>query len=101
VRKTISQKNWQELNMRANRVLVAKDWYWVSTDANNREGVFRLPQTVRMLREVLCEARKIYEFEVRGLRIEADRVSFCINVADEVAVILLNRGQLPQKPFQF
>jgi hypothetical protein len=83
--------------MRANRVLVAKGWYWVSTDVNNREGVFRLPRAVHMLREVLHGARKIYEFEVRGLRVEDDRVSFYINAVDEIAVILLNRGQLPQK----
>jgi REP element-mobilizing transposase RayT len=63
-------------------VLVAKGWYWVSTDVNNREGVFRLPLAVRRLREVLHEARKIYEFEVRGLRIEADLVSFYVNAAD-------------------
>jgi REP element-mobilizing transposase RayT len=68
--------------MRANRVLVAKGWYWVSTDVNNREGVFRLPREVWLLREVLFEARKVYEFEVRGLRVEADRVSFYINAAD-------------------
>jgi REP element-mobilizing transposase RayT len=68
--------------MRANRVLVAKGWYWVSTDVNNREGVFRLPWAVQLLREVLHDARKVYEFEVRGLRIEADRVSFYINAAD-------------------
>jgi REP element-mobilizing transposase RayT len=61
---------------------VAKGWYWVSTDVNNREGVFRLPQAVRMLREVLHEARKVYEFEVRGLRVEDDRVSFYINAMD-------------------
>jgi hypothetical protein len=82
--------------MRANRVLVAKGRYWVSTDVNNREGVFRLS------REVLREARGIYEFEVRELRIEDDRVSFYVNDVDEVAVILLNRGQPPQKkPFRF
>jgi REP element-mobilizing transposase RayT len=78
--------------MRANRVLVAKGWYWVSTDVNNREAVFRLPRTVQMLREVLRDARKVYEFEVRELCVEADRVSFCINAADGFAVILLNRG---------
>jgi hypothetical protein len=54
--------------MRANRVLVAKGWYWVSTDVNNREGVFRLPREVQMLREVLHEARGIYEFEARACR---------------------------------
>jgi REP element-mobilizing transposase RayT len=68
--------------MRAHRVLVPKGWYWVSTDINNREGVFRLPREVRRLRTVLRDARKIYEFEVRGLRVEADRVSFYINAAD-------------------
>jgi hypothetical protein len=60
--------------MRANRVLVAKGWYWFSTDVNNREGVFRLPLAVQLLCEVLRDARKIYEFEVRGLRVEADKV---------------------------
>jgi hypothetical protein len=80
---------------------VAKGWYWVSTDVNNREAVFRLPLAVQMLREVQCGARKIYEFEVRELRIDDDRVPFYINAADEVAAILLNQGQLPQKPFQF
>jgi REP element-mobilizing transposase RayT len=65
----------------------------VSTDVNNREGVFQLPRAVRMLREVLHEARKIYEFEVCGLRVEDDRVSFYINAVDGVAVIRLNRGQ--------
>jgi REP element-mobilizing transposase RayT len=74
-----------------------KGWYWVSTDINNREGVFRLPWAVRFLREVLHEARKVYGFEVRELRVEDDRVSFYINAADEVAVILLYRGQPPKK----
>jgi hypothetical protein len=50
--------------MRANRVLVAKGWYWVSTDVNNREGVFRLSRAVQMLREVLCETEKLFAFEV-------------------------------------
>jgi REP element-mobilizing transposase RayT len=87
--------------MRANRVLVPKGWYWISTDINNREGVFRLPWTVRLLRNVLCEARGFYEFEVHELRVEADRVSFYINAVDGVAAMLLNRGQLTQKLFQF
>jgi REP element-mobilizing transposase RayT len=83
--------------MRAHRVLVAKGWYWVSTDVNNREAVFRSQGTVQMLREVLCGARKIYEFEVRELRVEDDRVSFYINGVDGVAAILLNRGQPSEK----
>jgi REP element-mobilizing transposase RayT len=87
--------------MRANRVLVAKGWYWVSTDINNREGVFRSPREERRLRTVLRDARKIYEFEIRELRVEADRVSFYINAVDGFAVIRLNRGQLPQKPLHF
>jgi hypothetical protein len=63
--------------------------------------VFRLPRAVQMLREVQYETRKVYEFEVHGLRVEEDRMSFYINAADGVAVILLNRGHLPQKPLQF
>jgi hypothetical protein len=34
--------------MRANRVLVPKGRYWVSTDVNNREAVFRQPWAVQM-----------------------------------------------------
>jgi REP element-mobilizing transposase RayT len=68
--------------MRANRVLVPKGWYWVSTDVNNREAVFQSPLAVRLVRTVLYEVRGIHEFEVRGLRVEANRVSFYINAAD-------------------
>jgi REP element-mobilizing transposase RayT len=82
VGKVFSQKYYEEAGMRANRVLVARGWYWVSTDINNREGVFWSRKTVRLLRKVLCEARGVYEFEIRGLRVEADRVSFYINAAD-------------------
>jgi hypothetical protein len=70
------------LHMRANRVLVPKGWCWVSTDVNNLESVFRLPRVGQMLREVLCGAHGVYEFEVRGLRVEDDRVSFYINAVD-------------------
>jgi phosphoribosylaminoimidazole (AIR) synthetase len=58
--------------------------------------VFRRPQAEQILHEVLCETRKIYEFKIRELRDEDDRVSFCINVAGEGAAIRLNRGQ-PRK----
>jgi REP element-mobilizing transposase RayT len=68
--------------MRANRVLVAKGWSWVSTELNNRERVFWSRKTVRLLRKVLREARGVYEFEIRGLRVEADHVSFYIKAAD-------------------
>jgi REP element-mobilizing transposase RayT len=54
----------------------------VATDINNREGVFWSRKTVRLLRKVLREAREVYEFEIRGLRVEADRVSFYIKAAD-------------------
>jgi hypothetical protein len=87
--------------MRANRVLVADGWYWVSTDINNREGVFWSRKTVRLLRKVLWETRGVYEFEIRGLRVEADRVSFYIKAADGFAAIRLNQGQFPQKPPRF
>jgi hypothetical protein len=83
--------------MRANRVLVPKGWYWVSTDDNNREAVFRLPREVRLLRTVLHKGRKVYEFEVRELRVEDDRVLFYVNAVDGVAAILLNRGQPSEK----
>jgi hypothetical protein len=56
--------------MMANRVLAGKGWYRVSTDVNNREGVFRLSRAVRRT----VRGAGIYEFEVRGLRVEADKV---------------------------
>jgi hypothetical protein len=83
--------------MRANRVLVAKGWYWVSTDVNNREGVFRLPREVRRLRTVLRDARKVYEFEVCGLRVEDDRVSFYINAVDGGCGYIPQSGTTPAK----
>jgi hypothetical protein len=67
-----------------------------SIDVNNWEGVFQLPLAVRMLREVLHDARKIYEFEVCGLRAEENRVSFCVKAANGVAAILRDRGS-PRK----
>jgi REP element-mobilizing transposase RayT len=54
----------------------------VSTDTNNREGVFWSRKTVRLLRKVLREARGVYEFEIRGLRVETYHVSFYIKAAD-------------------
>jgi hypothetical protein len=87
VGESFSQKDCEGVGMRANRVLVAKGWYWVFTDTNNWEGVFQSPWAVRKLRTVL--------------RDEDGRVSFYINAADGVAVILLCRRQLTQKPFQF
>jgi REP element-mobilizing transposase RayT len=80
--KVFPKKHDEELSMRANRVLVADGWYWVSTDINNREGVFWSRKTVRLLRKVLREARGVYEFEIRGLRVEANRVSFYIKAAN-------------------
>jgi hypothetical protein len=54
--------------MRANRVLVAKGWYWVSTDVNNREAVFQSPWAVQLLRTVLerepPEWAEVYDFAV-------------------------------------
>jgi hypothetical protein len=37
------------------------------------------------LKEVLHDARKIYEFEICGLRAEADRVSFYLNAGGRVS----------------
>jgi hypothetical protein len=59
--------------------------------------VFQSPLAVRLLRKVLRETRKIYEFEVRELRVDDDRVLFYVNAADGFAAMLLNRGQPPQK----
>jgi hypothetical protein len=80
--------------MRTNRVLVPDGWYWVSADTSNHEAVW-------LLREVLCAAHGVYEFEVRELCVEADHVPVYINAVDGFAAIRLNRGQPPQKPLRF
>jgi hypothetical protein len=68
--------------MRKLRVLAAGAWYFVGTAVNNREPLFWLPKERARLEQVLCEAREIYEFELRGLRFRGPWVMFYIRPDD-------------------
>ncbi|MDR1231636.1 MAG: transposase [Spirochaetaceae bacterium] len=68
--------------MRALRILAASVWYFVSTAVNNREPLFWSPLERARFKRVLDEARKIYVFELRGLRFDGPWVSFYIKPAD-------------------
>jgi hypothetical protein len=57
-------------------------WYGVRTAVNNREPLFWLPKERARLEQVLTEARKIYEFELRGLRFSGPWGMFYIRPAD-------------------
>jgi hypothetical protein len=59
--------------------------------------VFRLPLAVQILRGALHEALKIYEFEVRELRVEDDRVSFFYLCRGRVCGYTPQSGTAPAK----
>jgi hypothetical protein len=68
--------------MRALRILAASVWYFASTAVNNREPLFWCSRERARFKRVLDEARKIYVFELRGLRFCGPWVSFYIKPAD-------------------
>ncbi|MDR1231932.1 MAG: transposase [Spirochaetaceae bacterium] len=68
--------------MRALRILAASVWYFVCTAVNNREPLFWDERERARFMRVLNEARKRYEFELRGLRFCGPWVSFYIKPAD-------------------
>jgi REP element-mobilizing transposase RayT len=68
--------------MRALRILAASVWYFVCTAVNNREPLFWSALERARFMRVLNEARKRYEFELRGLRFCGPWVSFYIKPAD-------------------
>jgi REP element-mobilizing transposase RayT len=68
--------------MRKPRILAALAWYWVVTAVNRHEPIFLDWTAVELFNRVLREAGERFAIEVRYLRIEADRVSFCIKPAD-------------------
>ncbi|MDR1232047.1 MAG: transposase [Spirochaetaceae bacterium] len=67
--------------MRALRILAASVWYFVSTAVNNREPLFWSRLERARFKRVLDGARKIYVFELRGLRFCGPWVSFYIKPA--------------------
>jgi hypothetical protein len=68
--------------MRKIRLLAQDVWYEVRTSVNNREPLFWSPQERVRFKQVLCEAREIYEFRLNGLGFSGPQVSFYIRPAD-------------------
>jgi hypothetical protein len=68
--------------MRPLRELANNVWYDVHTAVNNRVPLFLLPQPRVSLEQVLCDARGIYVFELRGLRFKGAWILFYIKPAD-------------------
>ncbi|MDR1095472.1 MAG: hypothetical protein LBL31_03710 [Spirochaetaceae bacterium] len=68
--------------MRKPRVLAARAWYLVTTAVNRHEPIFLERNAVSLFNRVFREAGALFPFEMRCLRIDADRVSFYIKPAD-------------------
>jgi hypothetical protein len=64
------------------RLLVQDTWYEVRTAINNREPLFQQRQTVAIFCQVFGEARERFDFELRGFRLDGERLSFYIKPAD-------------------
>jgi hypothetical protein len=65
-----------EVVMRQKRKLEEHLWYHVRTVINNREPVFQLLEAVMLLCRVLIEAKGKFPFEMRGLVIGNEWLSF-------------------------
>ncbi|MDR1108322.1 MAG: transposase [Spirochaetaceae bacterium] len=72
--------------MRKLRMLKQGVWYEIHTDINNREPLFRLRQALALFRRVLDDTGKRFVFEMTGLRLEADRLTFYIRPANGLAL---------------
>jgi hypothetical protein len=68
--------------MRPKRILVQDAWYEVRTAVNNREPLFRRRQAIAIFCRVFGEAGKRFAFELRGFRLEKERLSFYIKPTD-------------------
>jgi hypothetical protein len=68
--------------MRIQRILAENVWYEVRTAVNNREPLFRLRPVAAILFRVLRETTGLFAFEMRGLRLEDEKLSFYIRPAD-------------------
>jgi hypothetical protein len=68
--------------MRKLRILKPDVWYEIHTQANNREPLFRLRQALALFRRVLDDTRERFVFEMTGLRLEGERLTFYIKPAD-------------------
>ncbi|MDR1108260.1 MAG: hypothetical protein LBL19_04415 [Spirochaetaceae bacterium] len=68
--------------MRHLRVLKQDVWYEIHTQVNNREPLFRLRQALALFRRVLDDTRMRFVFEMTGLRLEGDLLTFYIRPED-------------------
>jgi hypothetical protein len=57
-------------------------WYEIRTALNNREPLFHLPPALALFGGVLGEAKNRFVFEMTGLRLEDDLLTFYIKPAD-------------------
>jgi REP element-mobilizing transposase RayT len=72
--------------MRKLRILKQGVWYEIHTAINNRESLFRLRQALALFRRVLYETGERFVFEMTGLRLETDRLTFSIRPEDGLAL---------------
>jgi hypothetical protein len=69
--------------MRTTRILAENVWYEVRTAVNNREPLFRRrPAAAAILFRALRETAGLFAFEMRGLRLEDEKLSFYIRPDD-------------------
>jgi REP element-mobilizing transposase RayT len=68
--------------MRQLRVLRQEVWYEVRTCINNREPLFRRANALAIFARVFRETGLRFVFEVRGLRLEDDQLTFYIRPED-------------------
>ncbi|MDR0689305.1 MAG: hypothetical protein LBG08_03430, partial [Spirochaetaceae bacterium] len=76
--------------MRPLRVLKQGVWYEIRTRINNREPLFRLHKALALFARVFRETKRRFVFEVRGLCLADDRLTFYIKPADglELPIIM-------------
>jgi REP element-mobilizing transposase RayT len=68
--------------MRQLRQLAQGVWYEIHSGINNRESILSQAGAAALFMRVFRETMLCFPFEVRGLQIEADRISFYIKPED-------------------
>jgi REP element-mobilizing transposase RayT len=68
--------------MRKLRMLKPDVWYQIRTAVNNREALFQWGRALSLFAKVLTEAKNRFVFEIRGLHLADDLLSFYIKPAD-------------------
>ena len=73
-------------HMRQTRTLAQGVWYEVRSGINNREPLLRKHWAMALFLRVFRETMLRFPCEVRGLRIEADRISLYVKPEDGLAL---------------